>query len=176
MQEKQLNRIMRLVRNTGDRLVILDRESDETMVMMNLDEYENLIQGGCDCDCEDDPDGEEWPAGDDDDEEDELDEFVDAWERKSKDVRPDEPIHLETPETVEEAFEPLEEFEIAEPVVEPMTEEPVAPEVPLVTNPVKTQPLHSGSMASVAAILSEEPLGDVPHEEVEEPFLLEPVE
>ena len=60
---------MRLVRNTGDRLVILDRESDETMVMMNLDEYENLIQGGCDCDCEDDPDGEEWPAGDDDDEE-----------------------------------------------------------------------------------------------------------
>ena len=171
---------MRLVRNTGDRLVILDRESDETMVMMNLDEYENLIQGGCDCDCEDDSDEEGWSAGDDDDDEDddedELDEFVDAWERKAKDTRPDEPIHFETPETTEETFEPLEEFEIAEPVVEPMTEEPVAPEVPLVTNPVKTQPLHSGSMASVAAILSEEPLGDVPHEEVEEPFLLEPVE
>lgn len=43
MRQNQLDRIIRLVRRTGDRFVIMDKETDQTMVVMNLDEYENLL-------------------------------------------------------------------------------------------------------------------------------------
>lgn len=43
MKQKQLDRIIRLVKRTGDRFVILDRDTDEAMVVMNLDEYEDLL-------------------------------------------------------------------------------------------------------------------------------------
>ncbi len=43
MRQNQLDRIIRLVRRTGDRFVIMDKETDQTMVLMNLDEYENLL-------------------------------------------------------------------------------------------------------------------------------------
>ncbi len=43
MRQNQLDRIIRLVRRTGDRFVIMDKETDQTMVLMNLDEYESLL-------------------------------------------------------------------------------------------------------------------------------------
>ena len=43
MKQKQLDRIIRLVKRTGDRFVILDRDTDEAMVVMNLNEYEDLL-------------------------------------------------------------------------------------------------------------------------------------
>lgn len=43
MKQNQLDRIIRLVKRTGDRFVILDRATDEAMVVMNLDEYEDLL-------------------------------------------------------------------------------------------------------------------------------------
>ena len=44
MNSKQLNRLLNLVRETGDRLVITDSASDEVFAVMSLDEYENLAQ------------------------------------------------------------------------------------------------------------------------------------
>ena len=43
MRQNQLDRIIRLVRRTGSSFVIMDKETDQTMVLMNLDEYENLL-------------------------------------------------------------------------------------------------------------------------------------
>lgn len=43
MKNNQLDRIIRLVKRTGDRFVILDRDTDEAMVVMNLNEYEDLL-------------------------------------------------------------------------------------------------------------------------------------
>ncbi len=43
MKQNQLDRIIKLVRRTGDRFVIMDKETDETMVLMNLNEYESLL-------------------------------------------------------------------------------------------------------------------------------------
>lgn len=43
MKQNQLDRIIRLVKRTGDRFVILDRATDEAVVVMNLDEYEDLL-------------------------------------------------------------------------------------------------------------------------------------
>lgn len=44
MNSKHLNRLLNLVRETGDRLVIADSSSDEVFAIMSLDEYENLAQ------------------------------------------------------------------------------------------------------------------------------------
>ncbi len=44
MNSKQLKRLFNLIRETGDRLVIADSESDEVFAVMSLDEYENLAQ------------------------------------------------------------------------------------------------------------------------------------
>jgi hypothetical protein len=46
MNSKQLNRLLNLVRETSDRLVVADNESDDVFVLMNLDEYENLSGNG----------------------------------------------------------------------------------------------------------------------------------
>ncbi len=43
MQPAQLNRVLDLVRRTGDRCVILDKESDAVFVMMDVGEYEFLL-------------------------------------------------------------------------------------------------------------------------------------
>lgn len=43
MKQNQLDRIIKLVRRTGDRFVIMDKETEETMVLMNLNEYESLL-------------------------------------------------------------------------------------------------------------------------------------
>ncbi len=43
MKQNQINRVIGLVRKTGDRVVVLDQETEDVLVMMRLDEYENLM-------------------------------------------------------------------------------------------------------------------------------------
>ena len=43
MQNSQLNRVLSLVRRTGDRMIIMDNESDSVMVLMDLDAYEKML-------------------------------------------------------------------------------------------------------------------------------------
>ena len=58
MQPKQLKRIFNLIQKTGDRLIVADSSTDEVFAIMNIDEYESLVD--CDrdywendtCDCE----------------------------------------------------------------------------------------------------------------------------
>ncbi|MDD2758261.1 MAG: hypothetical protein PHD72_02705 [Patescibacteria group bacterium] len=42
MKQEQFNRIMKMSRETGERVVVADGASDEVFVLMPLDEYENM--------------------------------------------------------------------------------------------------------------------------------------
>ena len=43
MQSSQLNKALNIMRRTGDRLIIMDQETDEASVMMVLESYERLL-------------------------------------------------------------------------------------------------------------------------------------
>ncbi|KKW17596.1 MAG: hypothetical protein UY58_C0001G0021 [Candidatus Magasanikbacteria bacterium GW2011_GWA2_50_22] len=43
MNSLQLNRTLRLLRRTGDKAVVVDPESDEVFMLMNLDDYEDML-------------------------------------------------------------------------------------------------------------------------------------
>jgi hypothetical protein len=44
MQNSQINRVIKLVRKTGDKVVLLDNESDAVMMLMGLEAYEKMLQ------------------------------------------------------------------------------------------------------------------------------------
>lgn len=46
MRHHQLNRLLGLIRRTGDRCVIMDGEDDEIFVLMNLPSYERMLDAG----------------------------------------------------------------------------------------------------------------------------------
>jgi PHD/YefM family antitoxin component YafN of YafNO toxin-antitoxin module len=46
MQNNQLNRLLKLINRTGDRLVVLDKDTEEAVVMMEIDEYEKILNAG----------------------------------------------------------------------------------------------------------------------------------
>lgn len=184
MRPNQLDRIIRLVRRTGDRFVILDKESDQTMVLMNLDEYENLLSSTSsleDLDEEDmlnklNHDISRWQ------DKKKVQQTSPVWEEEKKEPLPIVEVNsdiseaLETDEEIDE-FEPLEDDEfkdldivpeiepsvVSEPVLEPMLEKTFEPSpIPLET-------------ASIEPVFAEESLSNLPDGE-EEKFYLEPIE
>lgn len=48
MKSSQIERVINLVRRTGDRCVIMDNSSEDVLVMMDLKDYENLLDGDSD--------------------------------------------------------------------------------------------------------------------------------
>jgi len=59
MKEKQFNKILKLISRTGDRFVVLDRDTDKAMAIMDLDEYEQLLTEAGELDAESDSDFDE---------------------------------------------------------------------------------------------------------------------
>ena len=43
MQSSQINRVIKLVKRTGDKTIIMDNESDAVMMLMELGAYENML-------------------------------------------------------------------------------------------------------------------------------------
>jgi len=43
MQSAQLNRVIKLVRSTGDKTIIMDNESDTPLMLMDLGAYEKML-------------------------------------------------------------------------------------------------------------------------------------
>ena len=73
--QRQLERIINLVKKTGDRLVVLDRDNPrKSYVVMDINDYEALVDGNeCRCDYEDEDNdfhSELWDENDDDEEDD----------------------------------------------------------------------------------------------------------
>lgn len=137
MKDRQLNRLLRLVRRTGEKLVILDKESDAAMVLMDLDDYENSLNDF------------------------EPEETTDSWTRPEMLERAD-------PDSDFWRFNPGADDEL-EPEEEEMAferEQMPVPEAEKVDNlPEVSQ-----------NVTQEENLADVPAQEEEEKFYLEPVE
>lgn len=46
MKNTQLNRVLSLMRRTGDRCLILDSESEEVFAFLTLSDYERMLSGG----------------------------------------------------------------------------------------------------------------------------------
>ncbi|MEK7681024.1 MAG: hypothetical protein AAB348_03195 [Patescibacteria group bacterium] len=45
MRSSQLNRVIKLLRRTGEKVMVMDDESDEVMMLMNLTDYEKMLSG-----------------------------------------------------------------------------------------------------------------------------------
>jgi len=182
MKQNQLDRIIKLVRRTGDRFVIMDKETEETMVLMNLNEYESLLN--------------DTSSLEDLEEEDMLNKLnhdisrwqtqktrqpMPVWEDERKESLPtvqieeilpevhevedlDELDEMEENEFEDEGFVPKNET-VVEPlvVVEPIVEKNLEP---------TTIPLEVGQ---VEQTFGEEALSGLPEDE-EEKFYLEPIE
>lgn len=157
MKPQQLDKLLRLIKRTGDKCVILDRDSDETFALMSLDEYEYLLNGVDELD-EMDEDGL-WSK---------IDNDVSRWREKHEGEGVEELPKLPS---VDDGWTPATEPVVTESMdlLEDLPEEkPAEPEILPITEPgQQVEPTNN--------ITSDEiPLHDVPEDE-EEKFYLEPV-
>ncbi len=190
MKQKQLDRIIRLVKRTGDRFVVLDRDTDEAMVVMNLDEYEDLLNTTTEVEnlAEEEMlsrlnhDINRWqeqhekksplpqiqyeePEIEPDLEEEEMD--------KEEEKEQDLPEKLQEPENLAKFSQEIEDSELEDEIEFAPMSEPI-PEPP--AEPVKyIAPISPASEATPNTNFAEEDLSDLPEGE-EEKFYLEPVE
>lgn len=158
MRQNQLDRIIRLVRRTGDRFVIMDKETDQTMVLMNLDEYESLLN--------------DTSSLEDLEEEDMLNKLnhdISRWQVQ-KERQPLPTVQVEDiDETEDDEFEDVDLIPKNEPASEPVSVlEPIVEKTLEPTN----IPLEVGQ---VEQTFGEENLSNLPEGE-EEKFYLEPIE
>jgi len=159
MNNNQLDRVLRLVKKTGDKVVVVDRESDAVVVLMDLDDYEFLL--------------EESFANDgftpDEDSEASLDWAADDLpEEENKDVKSDvnEPVILSTPlKTLEEEL-PLDAFE------KEATQFEEGDQVNFVSESTEGE---QAAQISKISLDKEEKIDDIPDDGEEERFYLEPV-
>ncbi len=160
MNNNQLDRVLRLVKKTGDKVVVVDRESDAVVVLMDLDDYEFLLEESFTNDGFT-PTGEDSPVS--------LDwEADDLPEEETEDVRNDvnEPVILSTPlKTLEEEL-PLDAFE------KEATQFEEGDQVNFISEPTDGEQVAQTSKISLD---KEEKIDDIPDDGEEERFYLEPV-
>jgi hypothetical protein len=162
MDNHQLNRILRLVKRTGDKFVVLDKATDAAQVLMSLDSYEDLLgpDFGDDFNPRDIPpfDGSDNFKLDENDEDgDDEAEFAD-WTDSEMPKRSysDTSLDWGDDDFADDDRRTIQEIAEAE-HMKAVDEE------------------HEAGLASFPPA-AEESLSDVPHEEEEEKFYLEPVE
>ena len=146
------------MRETGDKAFIMDMESDQVFMLMNLDEYESLIGLDSLADEASDDDEDDSPLGDYI-----LDDIIDAPEKSADKKEVTKEIVMKPiKEIIKETFKPTQSDSL------PITIEPMG-ESGLV------QPdLGPKTMAETSA--NEESIKDVPNDGEEEKFYLEPLE
>ncbi|MFA6485973.1 MAG: hypothetical protein WCT40_01230 [Candidatus Magasanikbacteria bacterium] len=161
MKSSQLNRVLRLARRTGDKIIVLDQDTDASFVVMDLDNYEEFLDEssfGPSADNTEWRDNSADPMSEPDSWEDDEDDFAPAgavlknrWGGLSK----EELLGIKKSEQDDEVA--LQEI-LSEPITPPLAE----PEIVTVPN-------ANGQGAEEIS------LSDVPHDE-QDTFLLEPVE
>ncbi len=142
MKNNQINRVINLVRKTGDRVVVMDQETEEVLVMMRLDEYENLMDFAL-------PGGESGPMPD-----------FESWDHEAEGM-------VAGDESDEQSFD------LADHAAELKSREAVAPVAAV--NEKKLE-FSEDWEKPVSTNVPEEDLSDVPEDEEEPRFYLEPVE
>lgn len=188
MKQNQLDRIIRLVKRTGDRFVVLDRATDEAMVIMNLNEYEDLLNTTTEVS---NLAEEEMLSR--------LNHDINRWQEQNEkratlpqieyeepqaesteeldledEVAQTEPKDFQEVENLAEVSEDLEDSELDD--LEEFVPAPVVPEPALETvKYVSPVPEATTPEIPIQATFAEEDLSDLPEGE-EEKFYLEPIE
>jgi hypothetical protein len=163
MKPAHLDRLLRLIRTHGERVVITDPETNDLMVLMHLDEYERLTGVSSEDDEDEDVGDDEFDEemfGEDADADEEPFDIAPAWNKKV--FNPPAPVR---------SAAPLPRFV---PVPEPEF-------VPLPSQLQFNEPdwhIDNEEEASPELIPTDEPgpVAEKPAEEEEEKFYLEPVE
>lgn len=148
MHNNQLNRLLGLVKRTGDRLVVLDKETESAVVMMEIDEYEKLLDGG--------------PRLEDMSEDDILDKInreVAIWREKNA----ANSVVVENEDDFVAAEDNVVEEEVEKTDISPILSQKN-------NTSISEERINDGSV-----ITEEEDLSNVPEEGEEEKFYLEPV-
>ena len=105
MNDKLLQRIMRLIERTGDRMIVVNPESGKAHAVLPFDDYEKISAGQAslldlvdgECGCEDD-DEFPWNLNNDNDDEDKIFDEITAIEEevaKESEKTPKDPIFVE---------------------------------------------------------------------------------
>jgi hypothetical protein len=108
MNDKLLQRIMRLIERTGDRMIVVNPESGKAHAVLPFDDYEKISAGQAslldlvdgECECEDD-DEFPWNLNDDKNDEDKIFDEITAIEEevaKESEKMPKDPIFVEKKE------------------------------------------------------------------------------
>ncbi|KKP59622.1 MAG: hypothetical protein UR53_C0001G0122 [Candidatus Magasanikbacteria bacterium GW2011_GWC2_34_16] len=147
MRQNQLDKLMNLLKRTGDRLAVLDKDNDNVLMMMSIEEYERLLSGN-----------EAWEELDEGEMLDKVERDIARWREHHdwEDDDYDEEDNSETPTTLDENFNPI-------------TDEETEPEE-IEENIKPNQETETEKFGTV------ESLADVPQEEEEEKFYIEPIE
>lgn len=153
MNQTQLDRLLRLVNRTHDKLVILDKPTDSGAVLMPLDQYEDLIEPTFDDFDWDDPISPVTP----------LAPFETTSEQNDKSDAED--IARIITDTKPEIIVPKKNVD--EPVVVPIDPTKIVGDSGATPN---------WNQANIAPASESEDISDIPHDEEEEKFYLEPVE
>jgi len=154
MKPNQLDRIMKLVKRTGDRFVILDKETDEAVVMMDLGDYEVLLNDSYRIE---DLEGEEVLKR--------LNRDINRWQEQNE---------KKIEEITDSELEDVPEFNSET----PMDREVSSENTEVAENSVKyVEPVAANAESTEAekSVFGEEDLSDLPEGE-EEKFYLEPIE
>lgn len=170
MRQNQLNRTIKLMRRTGDKALILDGESDDIFVLMNLDNYEEIL------DVLDVPPAPLSP----------LPTTIIAEEPKKEPVQEENTMETEAlddyildevideEEKAQKIAESIPETAPTTPRAEPAVEEVTIVPVPFADGQTPVSLLKQEEKTDDDG--SEEGLADVPNDGEEEKFYLEPVE
>ncbi len=169
MKNSQLNRVLSLIKTTNDRVVIMDQATDDVVVLLTLTEYEKIAlkkvaTDPWDSDC--------WPLASDamagwaehDEESSDNDEGEDAWSPSGRALDPDDDISFDDEQDYALPNDFFPESELSTVTKKDFSSGPkldfnddwVSPEI----KPSST----------------EESLADIPSEDTDPPFYLEPVE
>lgn len=175
MNSVQLNKTLRLIKRTGDKAIVLDQDSDQVFVLMDLDDYEDILDY-CDDDAiPTDPSSDrpcEYTEDEHEDEDDEFDDFIldDLLAREEK-KNSDSPV-ASIVDPIAEIFLPEEEYNLAPELLAEIKKEDEK-KSSVISVPVSSvEETSSGPIR----ILNEESLSNIPSETEEEKFYLEPVE
>lgn len=181
MNQNQLDRVLRLINKTGDKMLIMDKTTDNIFALMNLDSYEDLVLEDFDYndgfDPEGDFDSDFYPSKNPDSSNifnrDNEEDFFSEDDIKDLSAESD----LEGPFLSEDS---LEDLDLEEEKQEENKESEIPKDEEIKLVPIK-QANEQSPWVSVGKVLSEEKLDDLVEEKLEEneeedKFYLEPIE
>ncbi len=178
MKNEQLNRILKLVDKTGDKFIVLDKETDRAFAILDLEDYELMHDDAYDFE----------PDFDDEDDEDEgtdpltglseeelfekIDDDITRWKQANG-------IHNDYGKDFEDHNKEVEPEEIKDGIL-PVADMENLPKNSEKSEEIKIEELteiRDESLPLVDNIIDEEPLDDLPEDDVEEDkFYIEPLE